>query len=78
METYKDMETLYTDCLDKEIGSLEYQQFYLTPSYLHVISDRCSAHYNMAVDELWDFKFSFGLENLRSYLTNYGRGFLKK
>ncbi len=76
-KSYEEMETLYTDCLDKEIESLEYLQFYITTSYLYVLSDRCSAHYNMAVDELWDFEFSFNLEKLRSYLTNYGRRLLK-
>ena len=78
METYEDMETLYTDCLDKEIGSLEYQQFYITTSYLYIISDRCSDHYNMALDELWDFEFSFRLEALQKYFTNYGTRFSKE
>ena len=77
-ESYKEMESLYTNCLDNEIGSLEYQQFYITASYLHVISDRCSAHYNMAFDELWNFKFTFRLETLKKYFTDYATRFSKK
>ena len=77
-ESYEEMETLYSDCLDKEIQSLEYQKFYIAKSVLHIISDRCSAHYNMAIDELWDFKFIFSLEPLKKYFTNYAFRLLKK
>lgn len=77
-ESYKEMESLYNDCLDNEIQRLEYQQFYITTSYLYIISDRCSAHYNMAIDDLWDFKFTFRLESLKTYFTNYAARLLKK
>ena len=77
-ETYNEMESLYSNCLDNEIQSLEYQQFYITRSSLHIISDRCSAHYNMAIDDLWSFKFTFRLETLKKYFTPYAARLLKK
>ena len=77
-EFSKEIETLYTDCLEKEIQSLEYLKFYITTSSLHIISDRCSAHYNMALDDLWDFKFTFHLETLKKYFTTYATSLSKK
>jgi len=77
-ESHEEMVTLYTECMDKEIKSLGYQQFYITNSSLYVISDRCSAHYNMTIDDLWSFKFTFSLETLKPYFTNYAIRLLKK
>lgn len=77
-EYYTDMEILYTECLERKMGTLEYLQFYITRSELFIVSDRCSAHYNRNLDEISDFRFTFILQDWNRYFTPYTLRLLKK
>ncbi len=79
-EYYLEMLDLYKDCLNKRV-SLEYMsnlKFVITNKRLKIYSDRCSAHYNMAMDELWSFEYVADLKYWLKYLTSYGLGLMKK
>ena len=72
---YTEMLALYKDCLSKNI-TVEYisdLEFLATGNRLKVFTDRCSAHYNMAMDELWTFEYVLNLKSWQKYLTTYGQ-----
>lgn len=78
-EYYSSMLELYEDCLkETNESATEYLFFYLTHHQLVIILDRCSAHYNRAVDELeGSFVFEFDLKKWNNYLTAYTKSLIK-
>ena len=76
-EYYKEMETLYNECLDKKIRGLEYFKFYLSKSLLYLESNRCSAHYNRNLDEIGNFEFELKPFEWKKYFTTYAIKILK-
>jgi hypothetical protein len=74
-----EMLSMYTDCLTKTID-IEFMsdiQFLIKKGKITVYSDRCSAHYNMAYDDLWTFVYSTDLKNLKKLLNRYGLSLIK-
>jgi hypothetical protein len=79
-ERFSEMLSMYTDCLGKEIDIqfISDIQFLSKNGIITVYSDRCSAHYNMAYDELWTFIYSVHLQNLKKLLSAYGLSLIKE
>lgn len=75
LEQYGDMLKLYEECRDMkiELKYLNLQKFIVMGKKVTVITDRCSNHYNMNIDDLWYFRYHFLMENYKYYLTDYGR-----
>ena len=78
-EQLSEMLSMYTDCLSNEIDiqSIPYIQFLSKNGKITVYTDRCSAHYNRAYDELWTFEYSDDLKNLKKLLNKYGLSLIK-
>ncbi|HEX2683843.1 MAG TPA: hypothetical protein VHL77_07915 [Ferruginibacter sp.] len=78
-EQYQEMLKLYRDCLDQKLSDefFSYLGFAMTEKKIKIYSDRCSAHYNMAIDELWVFEYTIDLKNWRDHLTNLGLELIK-
>ena len=75
---YKDMFEMYTECLENKI-QLEYiHGFLISGNKITITTDRCSSHVNRNIDELWDFKFTFDLEDWNNFLTTYGKTLIVK
>lgn len=69
---YKDMLDMYSDCLLQEpYTDYTTVKFYISPKYLFIDLERCSAHVNRALDELGDFQFKFDYVERRQYFTPY-------
>jgi hypothetical protein len=74
---YSGMLELYTNCLENKIDP-EYVKFMFKTNALVIYSDRCSAHYNMSIDDLWIFKYYLSLGRWGKYLTPFGKAFKNK
>jgi hypothetical protein len=75
---YKDMFEMYSECLENKI-QLEYiHGFLISGNKITITTDRCSSHVNRNIDELWDFKFTFNLEDWNNFLTTYGKTLIVK
>ncbi len=74
------MRSIYLECLDKEIDIKYFggTEFLIKEGRLIVYTDRCSAHYNMALDELWTFKTQTVLANNKKMLSNFGLSLIRK
>ncbi len=73
-ESYTDMKEMYTQCLSlkSELNYVPYIQFTIKKGVLTVITERCSSHVQMALDDLWEFKTEFTLKDEVKYLTKLG------
>lgn len=80
LEYYTEMLSLYQYCIDSKITpeNITNLEFLAKKNILKIYTDRCSAHYNMNVDELWAFEYVLNLNHWRKYLTNYGQTFVNK
>lgn len=79
-ELCTEMLELYTDCLTTKIDP-EYvgdMKFVFKGESLSIYSDRCSAHHNMAIDELWIFEYKVNLSRWAKYLSPFGRKVISK
>lgn len=73
-EYFLQMKELYENCRTESVQlQINYFEFYLTKTQLFFITDRCSAHYNRAVDELDNFTFAFFIKEWNQFLTPVGR-----
>jgi hypothetical protein len=79
-ERYSEMLSMYTECLLKkvDIAYINYIQFIIQSGTLIVYTNRCSAHYNMAYDELWTFVDRIVLRSSKKLLNHYGLSLLNK
>jgi hypothetical protein len=68
----QDQIELYTKCLE-DVIFLRYVDFQIGKGELIFYSWRCSAHYNRAIDDLYEFKIPIKIKDLRKYLTPYGK-----
>ena len=77
---YTEMLNLYKDCIESKITleDLTDIKFSVNSVNLRLYSDRCSAHYNRNLDELWDFEYIIELTDWTENLTKYGRSFIHK
>jgi hypothetical protein len=74
-EFYQDMLDLYTDC-NYESLTLNPIRFICSDDFVKIILERCSAHYNRAVDELWEFEVQQNLMSLEDNLSEIGKELL--
>lgn len=72
IEFYTDMLELYQNC-NMEYDGLKDFSFVLSNDSIEIIIGRCSAHYNRAIDDLWDFKMSISLKEWSIYLSEMGK-----
>lgn len=75
----EEMLTMYSDCASDSLNvkftpGLE---FFFKNGVVTVCTWRCSAHYNMSLDELWVMEFPFELNYWEPYLTPYGKKLIK-
>jgi hypothetical protein len=79
-EYYLEMLDLYKNCLNRKIDTefVSDLRLIMTNKNLQIYSGRCSAHYNMAVDELWEFEYTVDVKVWIKYLTPYGFSLTKK
>lgn len=69
-EYYTEALDMYEACQTSTYEpELPYMKFYVTDKELHVILERCSAHVNRALDELYEFDFVFDLKKIDVMLT---------
>ena len=73
-ERFVEMQELYTDCLEKKVNILYASdiQFLFKSGIISIFTDRCSAHYNMTLDELWTFRYNYDTRSAKDYLTPLG------
>lgn len=78
-EQLSEMLSMYSDCLSKKIDILYISdiQFLSKKGTITVYTDRCSAHYNMAYDDLRTFVYRADLKNLKKLLNKYGISLIK-
>lgn len=73
-EYFREMITLYQDCLSMEDDRTDYyHECYLTNDSFVIITGRCSAHVNRNADELGEFIIPFALKEWQPYLSAYGK-----
>ena len=73
-EDLTEIKELYTDCLERsKFYTTEDLNFYFTKTGLFIFTDRCSAHFNRAIDELDDFNFRFQLKDWRKHFTSFAK-----
>ncbi len=79
-ERLSEMLSMYTDCLEKkvDIQFISDIEFTIKNGIITVYIDRCSAHYNMAFDELWTFIYKASLKNSKKLLSTYGLSLIKQ
>jgi hypothetical protein len=79
-ERFSEMLSMYTECLTKkiEVQYTTYIQFLIENGTLIIYTDRRSAHYNRAYDELWTFVNRIVLKNSKKLLTQYGVSLVSK
>ncbi|PLW92665.1 MAG: hypothetical protein C0592_09655 [Marinilabiliales bacterium] len=71
---YTEMVDMYENCeCVASIEYLEYQRFIPADDYLIVVYGRCSAHYNMAMDELWYFELELPFEQWSGLFSDYAK-----
>lgn len=77
-ESYADMKEMYTQCLSfkSELEHVPTMQFTIKKGILTLITERCSSHMQMALDELWEFKTECVLKEHSKYLTKLGLSIL--
>ena len=75
-DTYDQMLEMYEICLESPSPSLAYFRFIPSKHHITIIGERCSAHYNRDIDELWEFIHDIELDRWNDYLSEYGRGLL--
>lgn len=70
---------LYYECLERKVYRefIADEQFSIYKNEIIIYLDRCSAHWNRALDDLYTFKFQFNLCALREYLTPFGNTLTK-
>jgi hypothetical protein len=74
MQTYYgEMLSLYAECLNSDY---ELSDFEIIQQQLIIHTDRCSAHYNRNVDELWTFDYAPDIKSFAKFMTAYGRSIL--
>lgn len=78
IDYYREMANMYEECLEEKsaFDSFSDFKFYLTEKSLTLIAYRCSRHYNRDMDRLWDFEFTFTLEEFEPYLSQRGKQML--
>jgi hypothetical protein len=75
---YSDKFALYTGCLEQKISEkyADDLQFSFSGNFLTVYIHRCSAHYNMTLDDLWNINVRISLNYWKDHLTPYGKALL--
>jgi len=74
-EYYTEMRDMYESCESIEtVESLQYIRFIPAENSLIVVYGRCSAHYNMAMDELWYFELELPFEQWSGLFSDYALG----
>lgn len=69
-EYYTEALDMYEACLtDTYEPELQHMRFYVTDNELHVILERCSAHVNRALDDLYEFDFVFDLKKMEAVFS---------
>jgi hypothetical protein len=79
-ERFSEMQLLYKECIERKIdvSKISAIQFLTSSGVLKIFTDRCSAHYNMTLDELWTFEHNFVLKNSPDLLTPFGLKIIEK
>ena len=79
-ERFSEMQLLYKDCLERKIDVSEISDIGLLTNsgVLKIFTDRCSAHFNMALDELWTFQHNFVLKSCQNLLTPFALKIIEK
>lgn len=74
---YKYAIELYQECVSNvEFHSLRYLDIRITATNFTIYSSPCFSHVNRALDELGTFKFDFITEEIKEWLSDYGRSVL--
>jgi len=73
LEYYTEMRELFTHCSEEKLNSFEYFDFYFTPKELIITSDRCSLHWNRAMDEIDTFKYKLDYIKYAQFFSDYGK-----
>lgn len=70
-EYFLQMKELYENCLAAtDFINFEYTEFYIIKSKMYFILNRCSAHYNRAIDELDVFILAFTINDWKQFFTS--------
>lgn len=77
-ERLSEMLAMYKECFGNSINLADVPgiRFLSKGGILTVYTERCSAHYNMALDELWTFKYQLALKNSGKLLNKFGLSLL--
>ncbi|WP_333599904.1 hypothetical protein [Flavobacterium sp.] len=76
-DMYTEQVNMYTNCINDDYPyALEDHSFYFSKDSLHIIRERCSAHVNRALDDLWEFDFRFSYTEMEPYFSPYGKNLL--
>ena len=68
---------LYENCLQRsDTLYAEYLRFSMNPLTMSIWLSRCSAHWNLPYDALWDFEYEIDLLDWKNHLSEYGKSFL--
>lgn len=73
LEYYTEMLELFIRCIEYKLESFEYLDFYFTPKELIITSERCSVHYNRAMDEIGEFKYKLDYVKWAHFFSDYGK-----
>lgn len=65
---------LYSECLSKTVDKAYVSEieFLSKAGAITVYTNRCSAHYNMTLDDLWTFQYHVELKDYAKLLTQFG------
>jgi hypothetical protein len=68
---------LYKECVSNvEFTSFQYLDIRISKTNFTIITSPCFSHVNRALDELGAFKFDFIIEDIKEWLSEYGRNIL--
>jgi hypothetical protein len=76
-QDYEEMVDMYTNCVMETAEDLPYLRYIPEKDSLKIIYGRCSAHYNMAIDELWYFEKEIPIAEWMDRLSPLGKEILK-
>ena len=71
---------MYQECLEKKYDkdALLYEDIVLQKNKFKIYTGRCSAHYNMNLDELWTFEYVDEISKWEKYLNpNFNSAIMK-
>ncbi len=68
-----DKREMYSECVENYKGSqhLNKSGFLIKEKEILFLKERCSAHYNAALDELWNLNQMIAIDELKGYFTQY-------